>query len=166
MSVVRWLGPRARVVPPRDGARRGRHATVTAPERRPPGGARPALEGLCAALLDLPPHEARVLANEVTAMSRRLPSHARLALSAGYATTDALSLLHTGSRLHRLDAVQREALVDRLCAGTATADLVDALKVPVLMTHGSLSAGPEMIAAWPSRRVPPDRPPTGPPSPP
>jgi len=99
---------------------------VTAPDRRPPAGTRPALEGLCAALLDLPPHEARVLANEVAAMSRRLPSHARLALSAGYATTDALSLLHTGSRLHRLDAAQREALVDRLCAGTGTADLVDA----------------------------------------
>ncbi len=131
---------------------------MTAPDRRPPAGTRPALEGLCAALLDLPPHEARVLANEVAAMSRRLPSHARLALSAGYATTDALSLLHTGSRLHRLGAAQREALVDRLCAGTGTADLVDALKVPVLMTHGALYAGPEMIARLTEPPARPDAP--------
>jgi len=119
---------------------------VTVTDRVGPVGAGPVLEGLCAALLDLPPHEARVLADSVAALARRLPTHARLALATGCVAADALSLLHTGSRLHRLDRSQREALVDRLCAGATTADLVDALKVPVLMAHGAACAGPEMIA--------------------
>ena len=131
-----------------------------------------ALEGVCAALLDLPSEEARELAIDVESMTARLPVHVRGALVAGCTTADLLAVVLTGHRLGHLSSDGREAVLARLGASTVTANLVDALKVPVLMAHGALAAEADMFArliepparpdapldvvpswAWPSRSV-------------
>ncbi len=103
-----------------------------------------ALRGLCAALLDLDEARAGELAARVDAMASRLPAIARLSLKGGVRAADALSVAATGHRLHALTRAQREALLARWWARPATADLVEALKVPVLLVHGATEAAPEL----------------------
>lgn len=113
------------------------------------------LEGLCAALLDLSPLPARELASQVDTMAGALPVPTRTALRAGAAAVDALSVALSGSRLDRLDSKRRQELLGRLARHGSALDLVDALKVPVLLVHGATKAAPALAAR---AKHPPARP--------
>ena len=105
-----------------------------------------AIEGVCAAVLDLPPEDARELAAGVDELAARLPRAARAGLSSGSALLDAIAVAKTGKRLDRLTREEREGLLASLLAAPATANLLDALKAPVLLVHGARTAGPELAA--------------------
>lgn len=92
--------------------------------------------GLCAAVLDLEPDEATALAGDVEVFVGRLPGHARAAIAAGTVAADALALAICRSRLHALDSDERARFAGRTRSGPA-ADLLEALKIPVLLVHGS-----------------------------
>jgi choline dehydrogenase-like flavoprotein len=104
------------------------------------------MEGVCAAVLDLPPAEARSLAEGVDELATRLPPTARAGLAAGAALLESICLARTGRRLDRLSPAERERLLDQLLDTPATAGLLDALKAPVLLVHGARTAGPELKA--------------------
>ncbi len=114
-----------------------------------------ALAGLCAALLDLPDDEAAAVASGVEALAGRLPVAARLALRAGVGAAGVAAVSLTGRRLAGLDPDRRARLVAVLGSHPRTADLVDLVKVPVLLAHGARAAAPELAARL---TVPPVRP--------
>lgn len=113
------------------------------------------LEGLCAAVLDLDDGAARGLAGDVEGFTRQLPPPARAALSGGLAVVDGVALARAGRRLHRLDRPGKAKLVAQLSASPATAELLEALKVPVLLVHGATAAGATIAAR---NEAPPVRP--------
>jgi choline dehydrogenase-like flavoprotein len=121
----------------------------------PPGRS---LVGLCAALLDLGPVEARAAAEEVSELLGALPSPARGAMTVGAMAVDALTVVCTGRRLDRLPSQRRQALVDRLIAQPIRAALVDAVKVPVLLAHGAATAAAELAGRDPGPPARPDPP--------
>lgn len=98
------------------------------------------LEGFCAALLDLDPAPARELAGRVDALAAALPGLPRAGLRAGTTLFDAIVIALTGRRLDRLDRHHREELIDRLGRWGPAQELLDALKVPVLLVHGTTDA--------------------------
>ncbi len=125
------------------------------PDRPPPGRG---LVGVCAALLDLGPDDARVTAGEVAALAAGFPPPVRAALAAGVAGADALAVVLAGGRLDRLDADRREALVRRLTSTPAGAALADALKAPVLLAYGAATAATDPAARAPGPPARPDPP--------
>lgn len=84
-----------------------------------------------------------MLAGELDAFAARLPTHVRAAILAGTLTADALSLTICGSRLYSLDRAGRARFARRAGSGPA-ADLLDALKIPVLLVHGAVAASSDL----------------------
>ncbi|MHB1711076.1 MAG: GMC family oxidoreductase [Acidimicrobiales bacterium] len=114
------------------------------------------LEGSCAALLDLDPEPACELAGRVDTLAAALPGLPRAGLRAGTTLFDAAALALTGSRLDRLDRRHREELIDRLGRWGAAQQLLDALKVPVLLVHGTAEAARRQPVRPTSRPARPD----------
>ena len=127
---------------------------MTAPPVRRPAGR--SLTGLCAALLDLDPAGARATAAEVAALIDAFPRPAGAAVTAGALAADALAVALTGRRLDGLDPERREGLLGRLTASPARAAVTDALKVPVLLAHGTTAAAAELAARAPGPPARPD----------
>lgn len=95
--------------------------------------------GLCGAVLDLEQAEAAAVAADLEAFVALLPVEARAAIVTGAVAADALSLAFCRSRLHALDRKGRARFARHARSGPA-ADLLDALKVPVLFVHGANGA--------------------------
>ena len=126
--------------------------------------------GLCAAVLDLEPAQAEAIAGDLETFVARLPGDARAAIAAGTIAADALSLAFCRSRLHALDHDGRVRFARHTHSGPA-AELLEALKIPVLLVHGSNAAAESSVTAevpvarldadldvtpssdWPSRSV-------------
>lgn len=108
--------------------------------------ARPrALEAVCAALLDLDERDAIRVGEEVTSWSLKLPTAARVALNAGVAAVDSAAIAIGGRRLQSIDGgaagrSERDTVMTELASRRATADLVESVKVPLLLVYGSNEA--------------------------
>ena len=122
-----------------------------------PEPARAGLNGFCAGLLDLPAGDAGRLAAAVEDYSYRLPVAARAAMISGFLGLDALAVATTGSRLGSLDPGRRDALMARV-GRSRLREVVEALKVPVLLVHGARLAAPDLQAL---NQAPPARPDAG-----
>ncbi len=96
-----------------------------------------AFEGVCAALLDLNDDEARRAAGEVREWSLKLPTAVRVALNAGVAALDVAAVAISGKRLISTDRDRRDRLITTLATSRATADLVESVKIPILLVYGS-----------------------------
>jgi choline dehydrogenase-like flavoprotein len=105
-----------------------------------------AVDGLCAAVLDVDYAAAAQVGRGVAELQTRLAAPAGAAIGAGALVLDALALLSTGRRLDRLDSGRREQLIARLGRRVGTSNLLDALKAPVLLVHGATMAGPELAS--------------------
>jgi choline dehydrogenase-like flavoprotein len=102
-------------------------------------------EGLVAALLGIDDRdEARRLAVRVEKIVAAIPPAARLGLHGAARTLDALSRVLTGHRLADLDPDRREAICAIMTRRTAGAQVVDVLKVPLLLAAATdrFGAGP------------------------
>ncbi len=127
--------------------------TVAPARVRPPAGR--ALAGVCGAVLDLDAGEADGVAAEVSAMTQRLPATARVALAAGVGAVDLVALARTGRHLAAMEPGARARFMRDLARWPGATDLVDLLKVPVLLAYGSTKAAPTLAARL---TVPPARP--------
>lgn len=114
------------------------------------------LAGLCAALLDLDPADARQLAVGVTNLIAQMPRPARTAIASGVVATEALSLATTGRRLDRLDNAEREALLAHWARWRPAVELVEALKIPIVLVRGASEATAELTRRAQSRPARPD----------
>lgn len=114
------------------------------------------LTGLCALLLDIPDSEARQLAHRTSALVSTLPRPARTAFAAGLGAVDALSRASGTGPLSRQALTDRSRLLARIGGAPGRADLLDALKVPVLLAWGAGSV--ERQQAGSRIRLPPARP--------
>lgn len=113
------------------------------------------LTGLCALVLDLDHRSATELADRVGALTARLPRSAAIAFGAGSLAADVLSVAACGRRLHRLGPEDRERVAARVSSGRAS-DLLEALKIPILLAEGAERASAELLARANER--PPARP--------
>jgi choline dehydrogenase-like flavoprotein len=101
----------------------------------------PALAGLCGALLDLDAPGAALVVEDLGDFLRFVPPPVRSALAAGAVALDAFAVLTTGRRLRSLPAEHRQHLLDRLGHHRAAAQLVEALKIPVVTAYGAGAHG-------------------------
>ncbi len=114
-----------------------------------------ALVGFCAGLLHLPDADAAELAVAVDHFSAQLPAATRRALAAGLVAVDAAAVSLGGRRLGALAPDRRDQVLARLDR-SPLGDLVEAVKVPVLLVHGARLAGPELAARNAGPAVRPD----------
>lgn len=115
-----------------------------------------ALTGLCGVVLDLEPPDAEQLARRVDTFTSSLPTTARAALRAGTAALDATAVLMVHRRLDQLDATRRQVLIDHLERHALGGQLIDLLKVPVLLGAAGGSPPLRALAGAGSRPVRPD----------
>jgi len=97
------------------------------------------LRGLVAALLadDGRTPWLAAVPNRLDALLASLPRPARASLHAAGTAVDAYALLRTGTRLDALTPAGREAVLASLAARPALLPLLDALKVPVILSAGT-----------------------------
>lgn len=106
----------------------------------PPGPG--SLRALCAGVLDLDRPEAGAVAAELARFLDHLPGTARTAFRGGLAVLEVRALARHRRPLGRLSRAQAESLVASVAAGSRGRELVEGLKVPVLLAHGARSARP------------------------
>jgi choline dehydrogenase-like flavoprotein len=101
---------------------------------------------LCGALLDLDATQAALVVDDLGDFLRFVPPAARSALAAGAVTLDAFAVVTTGRRLRSLSAEHRQHLLDRLGHHRAAAQLLEALKIPVVTAYGAGAHGNGRLA--------------------
>lgn len=106
-----------------------------------------AVEGLVAALLGVEDvTERKRLAARVEGVAQAFPRPARLGLRAGVGAMDLAARALTGRRLAALDPAARDAVCTLIATRPGGAQLVDALKVPLLLAAGTDRLNPPPAA--------------------
>ncbi|MFI1003214.1 GMC family oxidoreductase N-terminal domain-containing protein [Streptomyces galbus] len=108
---------------------------------------------LAAVLLDIgedvhAPHWERDVAERLSAFASALPAHVRAGLDAADLALDAVSLLTTARRAHRLPPEARARLLRRLLRLPGCETLLDTAKVPVLLAAGASRHGTRAVAPF------------------